>query len=163
MRQNGPMNKVMWWSGVGVSMALAGCVATVPKDVGMAQDAPPAQPAQTVTEIAVAAPSAAPRTPSAPSAPSAAAVTAPVLRKRVEPAYPTELVKEGIPGEVVLVFQVGENGQPEDLRIERSTHQAFSKAVMAAVPRWRFDPARAADGSAVRSRMRVPIRFLVND
>jgi protein TonB len=144
-----------------VALALSGCVATAPKDVGSVQLAPQAHPVQPVPEIEIAAPAVAPST--VPPAPTARAVTGPTVRKRVEPTYPAELSREGIPGEVVLTFFVGENGQPEDVRIERSTHPAFSKAVMAVVPRWRFDPARAADGSAVRSRMRMPVRFLVND
>ncbi|WP_093216007.1 MULTISPECIES: TonB family protein [unclassified Variovorax] len=160
------MKSAVRWCGVGVSLALAGCMATGPRHVESAQpraQPQPQAPVPAVQEIAVTAP---PQSPpqsavevSAPRAVAPAPVTQAVLRKRMEPNYPKEMLEQDQPGEVVLSFAIGETGVPEDVRIERSTHPAFSKAVMAVVPYWRFDPARAADGRVVRTRVRVPLKF----
>lgn len=85
--------------------------------------------------------------------------TAAVIRQRRMPDFPAALAHEGIDGQVIAVFYVGAEGRAEDVLIERSPHPLLSKAVTDALKGWRFEPARAADGQPVRTRMRVPFRF----
>lgn len=164
-------------------LALAGCMATAPKKVDPREAVTSAAAAPNGAEVAVEAhgvdgangakeapppllisvPADAPTSALAPPprAATRSPVTLPVARLRRPPAYPPELSEEGLQGEVILSFYVGEKGRPEDVRIERSSHPAFSKEVMAVVPGWRFEPARDADGRVVRTQMRVPLSFRV--
>ncbi|WP_180839053.1 energy transducer TonB [Variovorax sp. RO1] len=88
-----------------------------------------------------------------------AVVKDPVIRQRRYPKYPPALAEEGIEGVVVTTFFVGVDGKPEDIRVERSPHPLLSRAATDAIKEWRFDPARTADGRAVRGAMRLPFRF----
>lgn len=94
-----------------------------------------------------------------PRAAADAVVTEPVIRQRRYPSYPSALVEEGIEGLVVTAFFVGVDGKPEDIRVERSPHPLLSQAATDSLKGWHFDPARTADGRAVRARMRLPFRF----
>ena len=141
-------------------MALAGCTAP-PRDV--VEIAQPAQmPAPGVVSesppIVISAPPAEAAPPQAPAA-TPAIVKPAAIRHRRLPDYPTALADEGVEGQVIAVFYVGESGTPEGVRIERSPHPLLSKAVTDALKGWRFDPARSADGSAVRTLMRLPFHF----
>lgn len=155
------------WMGWGVAVALAGCGASVPKVQGV-QEGRQVKAVQEVAEpaappIAVSAPVTAseisPPLVAVPPAPTRAVVTDAVARRRPVPRYPPGLAEEGPRGAVVVSFAIGAKGQPEDVRIEYASHALFAKEVMAVLPAWRYEPARAADGSVVRTRMRVPFRF----
>lgn len=88
------------------------------------------------------------------------------LEKRPEavsqtpPAYPAELRKAKIEGVVTLVFVLTEQGQVEAPRVETSTRAEFEKPALDAVRKWRFRPGMK-DGQAVRTYVRIPIRFRV--
>lgn len=173
------MKTAISWGIWGVCVALAGCVATAPNvveapvlkpqprpeprlepkpEVLVPIAAPPAPPVMTqapppMRPRALAAP------PPDPQPRADVAATEPVVRQRRYPDYPAALVQEGLKGQVIASFVVGAEGRPEDVRIERSTHPLFSKAVTDALKGWRFDPARSADGRVVPTRMKVPFRF----
>lgn len=158
--------------------ALAGCVVPPPsKVVEKALPAPevfvpvaapqPPQPMIEPPPLPLAGPPMAlPPGPTLMAAPRAdprvaadAVVTEPVIRQRRYPSYPSALVEEGIEGLVVTAFFVGVDGRPEDIRVERSPHPLLSQAATDSLKGWHFDPARTADGRAVRARMRLPFRF----
>lgn len=86
-------------------------------------------------------------------------VKEPVIRQRRYPTYPSALVEQGVVGLVVTSFFVGVDGRPEEITVERSSHPLLSRAATDSLKEWRFDPARTADGRAVRARMRLPFRF----
>lgn len=65
----------------------------------------------------------------------------PRLIKSVPPDFPYRLRKEGMNGEVELVFVVDEAGNVVDPKVTRSTHQLFSAAAVKAVLQWKFSPA----------------------
>ncbi|MGZ8937780.1 MAG: energy transducer TonB [Limisphaerales bacterium] len=85
----------------------------------------------------------------------------PSVISSVSPAYPRELLRGKVEGNVVLVFVVDENGRVEDPRVENSTHPDFEKPALEAVRRWRFQPG-SKEGAAVKSFMRLPMRFRIN-
>jgi len=60
------------------------------------------------------------------------------------PAYPAELLKQGIQGSVVTQYVVDTSGYADSssLRIIRATDSAFANAVRAAIPHMRFFPAK---------------------
>jgi protein TonB len=79
---------------------------------------------------------------------------------QVPPAYPPELRKARIEGSVTLVFILSEEGRVEEPRVENSTRPEFEKPALDAIKRWRFQPGMK-DGKAVRSYIRIPMRFRV--
>jgi protein TonB len=63
---------------------------------------------------------------------------------------------------VVVNFTVDENGNVQDVRAVRSSHQEFEMPTIRAVSKWRFEPGRK-DGKRVRFRMSVPVAFTLNE
>ncbi len=88
------------------------------------------------------------------------------LEKRPEPvsqaapAYPAELRKAKIEGLVTLVFVLNEDGRVEEPRVENSSRPEFEKPALEAIRKWRFRPG-VKDGQAVRTYVRIPMRFRV--
>jgi periplasmic protein TonB len=82
----------------------------------------------------------------------------PALVSSVPPTYPAELRRARIEGSVTLVFVLTEDGQVDDPRVETSSRTEFEKPALEAVRRWRFKPGMK-DGVAVKTFMRLPIRF----
>lgn len=81
---------------------------------------------------------------------------------QVAPAYPTELRKAKVEGAVTLVFILDETGRVEDPRVENSSRPEFEKPALDAIRKWRFRPGQK-DGKAVRTYIRIPIRFRVGN
>lgn len=77
---------------------------------------------------------------------------------RVSPKYPTELLRAGIEGSVVLLFVLDEKGKVEDVRVESSTRSEFERPALSAVRRWRFKPG-TRNGRPVRSYVRQQLAF----
>jgi protein TonB len=85
----------------------------------------------------------------------------PELIASVPPSYPPEMRKAKVEGAVTIVFVLDESGRVEDPRIETSSRNEFEKPALEAVRRWKFRPGMK-DGNAVRTYMRLPIRFSLN-
>jgi protein TonB len=79
---------------------------------------------------------------------------------QVAPVYPAELRKAKIEGLVTIVFVLDENGRVEEPRIENSSRPEFERPALEAIRKWRFRPGMK-DGQAVRSYVRIPMRFRV--
>lgn len=84
----------------------------------------------------------------------------PSVMSSVPPNYPPALRRAGVEGTVVLVFVLNESGRVEDPRVESSSRSEFEQPAVDAVRRWRFRPGEKG-GEAVRTYMRLPIRFRV--
>jgi protein TonB len=80
---------------------------------------------------------------------------------QIAPAYPAELRKARIEGLVTLVFILDESGRVEEPRVENSSRPEFEKPALDAIRKWRFRPG-IKDGQAVRTYIRIPIRFRVS-
>lgn len=75
------------------------------------------------------------------------------------PVYPPEALQKGIGGTVVLLVDVGADGVPTHVQVERAEPAGvFDAAAIEAVRRWRFMP-ETQDGKPVAGRVRVPITF----
>jgi protein TonB len=85
----------------------------------------------------------------------------PEVVSSVPPQYPAELRKLKVEGAVTLVFVLDETGRVDDLRVENSSRPEFEKPALDAVRRWKFRPGLKA-GQAVRTYMKLPIRFRFN-
>lgn len=86
----------------------------------------------------------------------------PVAKVQGKPAYPFEMRRAGINGEVVVQFIVDTNGDVRDPFVVRSTQREFEAAALSAVSKWKFRPGRRG-GRAVNTRMVVPMVFSLNN
>jgi len=77
---------------------------------------------------------------------------------QVAPAYPADLKKAKVEGVVTVLFVLDETGRVEDPRVENSTRPEFEKPALEAIRKWRYSPGMK-DGQAVRTYIKVPIRF----
>ena len=76
------------------------------------------------------------------------------------PRYPDFLRRAGVEGEVLAQFIVGPDGVADvgTLKVLKSTHDLFTKAVREALSQMRFNPARVG-GKAVRQLVQQPFTF----
>lgn len=76
------------------------------------------------------------------------------------PNYPTELRRDGIEGDVTVLFTIGVDGSVSNLEIEHSTDSRFNQEVLYTVSFWRFIPARIEGNTvAIRARQVIPFRI----
>lgn len=80
---------------------------------------------------------------------------------QVAPVYPAELRRARVEGAVTLVFLVDEEGRVQDPRAESASHPEFERPALEAVRKWRFRPGMK-DGEAVKTYLRLPMRFRVS-
>jgi TonB family protein len=78
------------------------------------------------------------------------------------PRYPYSLLSMGMEGNVVVQFVVDSTGAADmrSLRVLRSTHELFTRAVRAVLPKLRFLPAEVA-GNKVDMLVEQPFQFSV--
>ncbi len=77
--------------------------------------------------------------------------------------YPDSLRTASVEGEVLVQFVVDANGayEPGSLKVLKSSHDLFTKAVAAALPGMRFYPAQVG-GKAVRQVIQQPFTFALS-
>lgn len=79
------------------------------------------------------------------------------------PDYPRAARRAGWEGRVILRVTVGADGAGAEVAVAVSSgHAVLDEAALAAVRRWRFQPATRA-GRPVAARLDVPIRFRLDD
>lgn len=86
----------------------------------------------------------------------------PVLRVPVQPAYPYEMSRAGINGNVVVEFIISSNGDVTQAQIIRSSNREFEVPAMQAVLKWKFKPGRKG-GRAVNVRASQLIEFNLDE
>lgn len=101
-----------------------------------------------------------PVAPPAPPAPTVNAATSdPLPVSSPPPRYPSDAMRRGESGDVLLRVQVGADGVPKAVEVVRSSHsRSLDRAAIDAVRKWRFQPARQG-GQAVEGTVQVPISF----
>lgn len=78
------------------------------------------------------------------------------------PLYPADAARSGVSGKVMVDDDVGADGGVVAAKIEKSEPAGvFDDAVMAAVRKWKFEPA-IENGRPVAGRVRVPVDFQVD-
>ena len=104
----------------------------------------------------------------APTVPTGSATSGPAdARLRYldapQPRYPPLAHRRGQQGEVLLRVEVGTDGRPVSVEVERSSGHAVldREARQHVLKRWRFEPARV-DGELVTAWGLVPINFSLN-
>ena len=85
-----------------------------------------------------------------------------MARVQPQPAYPYEMSRAGINGDVVIEFIINENGDVIDTRVVRSSHREFEVPAIQAVQKWKFKAGRKG-GKAVKVRVSQLIEFNLED
>jgi protein TonB len=71
----------------------------------------------------------------------------PILVRKVDPVYPSELDDAGIGGTALLRIRVGADGLPKQVEVTRSSgHEALDQEAVAAVARFLWQPGVGATG-----------------
>ncbi|QNP40618.1 energy transducer TonB [Lysobacter solisilvae (ex Woo and Kim 2020)] len=112
----------------------------------LVETAPPAPP-----PVAPTAPAPRPAAPVATSQPQPVSTPA--------PKYPSQSLRRGEQGTVMVSAEIGADGVPTSVDVARSSGSRYlDRAAVDAVRRWRFRPAMA-DGRPTSGRVQVPISF----
>jgi protein TonB len=90
--------------------------------------------------------------------PGVAGVTLPRAIYDPDPEYSEEARHNRYQGSVVLFLIVDAQGQPRDLRLQRSLGMGLDEKAMAAVSKWRFQPA-TLHGRPVATQINVEVTF----
>jgi TonB family protein len=67
-------------------------------------------------------------------------ISAPVALNKVDPAYPSELIRDRVEGTVVLYAVIRANGAVDSVRVLGSVDQRLDQSAVSALTRWRFRP-----------------------
>jgi protein TonB len=79
------------------------------------------------------------------------------------PRYPSEALRRGESGTVLVRVEVDINGAPAGVAlVQRSGSRDLDRAAMEAVRKWRFMPAQR-DGQAIASSLVIPIDFKADE
>ncbi|MDR6840609.1 energy transducer TonB [Pseudoxanthomonas sacheonensis] len=83
----------------------------------------------------------------------------PLAGQTPPPRYPSEALRRGESGTVLVRVEVDANGAPAGVAlVQRSGSRDLDRAAMEAVRKWRFMPAQR-DGQAVAASLVIPIDF----
>jgi periplasmic protein TonB len=87
-----------------------------------------------------------------------AATEPPVPVRMVPPQYPYELKRDGVTGVVTLTFEVDEQGNVVDPKVQKSSNPGFERPALDAIAKWKFKPGKK-DGVPVKMKIGVPLQF----
>jgi TonB family protein len=98
-----------------------------------------------------------------PRTPTVSAAVNPAVLTQARPAYPFELRRAGLTGEVLIDFIVEPTGRVSGAYARRAPDVQFADAAIAAVSAWTFRPGTNAAGQPVAVNFQVPIVFTLNE
>ncbi|MDQ8190555.1 energy transducer TonB [Roseibacillus persicicus] len=88
---------------------------------------------------------------------------APVVSKRTPPRYPNSARKAGLEGTTRIAATVTSDGKVSSPRVIASSgHSALDSSALAAVKKWRFNPAKNGLGQSVAYQLTIPVTFRLN-
>jgi len=82
----------------------------------------------------------------------------PHVISKTEPEYSEEARRAGVNATVVLSLAVNENGEPEDVRIERGAGFGLDEQAVQCIQTWRFEPG-TKDGKPFKAAIHVEVSF----
>jgi TonB family protein len=85
-------------------------------------------------------------------------LTAPVAMTKVDPAYPSDLMRDGVEGTVVLYAVIRKDGSVADVRVLRGLQGRLDENARVALLRWKFRPG-TKNGQAVDLEAVVQIPY----
>jgi TonB family protein len=86
-------------------------------------------------------------------------LSAPVATRKVDPAYPLELMRQNVGGTVILYAVIHADGAVGSVRVLRSVDERLDRFAADAITKWQFQPA-TKNGSPVdvEATFRIPFR-----
>ena len=97
-----------------------------------------------------------------PPSPSSGNVPPPEVIDSPVPPYSEQARNAGLEGTVQVVFTVGADGAPRDIRVLRGLEPAIDESVKAAIGQWRFRPA-LLNGQVASPIVAVDVKFQLPD
>ncbi len=90
---------------------------------------------------------------------SSGGLSAPLVIRKVDPAYPLQIMRENVSGTVILYAVIHADGSVGNIRILRSVDDRLDRFASQAVSQWRFQPA-TKDGTPidVEATFQIPFR-----
>lgn len=85
-------------------------------------------------------------------------LSAPAALRKVDPAYPMQLMRENVAGTVILYAVIHADGSVGDVRVLRSVDERIDEFAAQAVAQWKFEPA-TKNGSPVDVEATFQIPF----
>jgi TonB family protein len=86
-------------------------------------------------------------------------LSSPVAKRKVDPAYPLELMKQNVSGTVILYAVILADGTVGRVRVLRSVDERIDRFASDAVAKWQFQPAtKNGDPVAVEATFWIPFR-----
>jgi protein TonB len=85
-------------------------------------------------------------------------VSAPKILFQPDPEYSEEARKAKYQGVVTLYVEVGPDGRPRNIRVQRSLGMGLDEKAIEAVQKWRFEPAKK-DGQNVTVAVNIEVSF----
>ena len=83
----------------------------------------------------------------------------PMATRKVDPAYPLQLMKENVHGTVILYAVIHADGSVGNVRVLRSVDDRLDRFASEAVAQWKFDPAtRNGTPVDVEATFQIPFR-----
>ena len=94
-----------------------------------------------------------------PRSQSTESLSQPMAIKKVDPAYPLQLMRENVAGTVILYAVIHADGTVGDVRILRGVDERLDRFAAEAVAKWQFQPA-TKDGAPVdvEATFQIPFR-----
>lgn len=74
--------------------------------------------------------------------------------------FPPSLERRRIRGRIVVLVELGREGEVEDAHIDSSSLASFDDFVLGEVRKWRFTPP-TREGRPVKARARVPLEIRI--
>lgn len=85
-------------------------------------------------------------------------LSSPTAMRKVDPAYPLELMKQNVAGTVILYGVIRTDGTVHDVRVLRSVDERLDQFASEAITKWQFQPA-TKNGTAVDIEATFSIPF----
>lgn len=93
----------------------------------------------------------------------AADLSEPMATRKVDPAYPLQLMRENVSGTVIVYAVIHADGSVGNVRVLRGVDDRLDRFAVEAVSQWKFEPATKAGVPVdVEATFRIPFRPAVN-
>jgi TonB family protein len=84
-------------------------------------------------------------------------ISQPMATKKVDPAYPIQLMRENVKGTVILYAVIHSDGRVGDVRVLRGVDERLDRYAANALAQWKFQPAtKRGSPVAVEATFQIP-------
>jgi periplasmic protein TonB len=91
--------------------------------------------------------------------PAPADLSQPMATRKVDPAYPTQLMRQNVSGTVILYAVIHADGSVGNVRVLRGVDERLDRFASEAIAQWKFDPAtKNGQPVDVEATFQIPFR-----